>query len=127
MTKNITVTVGIYDVIKDTIRRKKVSKKVEERLTEELKNASQVRRKELPENTVTVNRKVTILDHNSKEEKEYIFVSTTKAKPRKNKYSIISDIALATVGRSVGDVIEWPFDDGDKTIEIVKVEPFELN
>lgn len=71
MTKNIIVTTGIYDVIKDHIRRKKVTQAEEDRLAEELKNAVQVRRKELPEETVTVNRKVTILDHSTNQEKEY--------------------------------------------------------
>ncbi len=37
----------------------------------------------------------------------------------------IYDIALATVGYKVGDVIEWPFIDGERKIEILKVEPFE--
>ena len=38
---------------------------------------------------------------------------------------LISDIALATVGYKVGDVIEWPFKDGDKKIEILEVSVFE--
>lgn len=83
MTKNIIVTTGIYDVIKDHIRRKKVTQAEEDRLAEELKNAVQVRRKELPEETVTVNRKVTILDHSTNQEKEYIFVPTTRVKLKK--------------------------------------------
>lgn len=37
MTKNIIVTTGIYDVIKDHIRRKKVTQAEEDRLAEELK------------------------------------------------------------------------------------------
>ena len=125
MTKNIIVTTGIYDVIKDHIRRKKVTQAEEDRLAEELKNAVQVRRKELPEETVTVNRKVTILDHSTNQEKEYIFVPTTRVKLKKNKHSILYDMALATVGYSVGDIIEWPFKTGEKKIEILKVEVFE--
>lgn len=34
-------------------------------------------------------------------------------------------MALATVGYSVGDIIEWPFKTGEKKIEILKVEVFE--
>jgi regulator of nucleoside diphosphate kinase len=52
-------------------------------------------------------------------------VATTKAKPAKNKYSILSDIALATVGYKVGDIIDWPFKDGERRIEILKVEPWQ--
>lgn len=123
--QKIIVTTGIYDIIKDHIRRKRVTPKEEKILTEQLRNATQVLRRNLPENRVTVNRKVTIKDHTSGEEKEYIFVSTTKAKPKKNKYSILSDIAVATVGSKVGDKIDWPFRDGERTVEIMKVEPFE--
>ena len=125
MTKSIVLTTGIYDVIKDHLRRKRVSPDEEKRLTEELRNATQVRRRDLPEEVVTVNRKVTVKDHDSNEEQEFIFVSTAKAKPKKNKHSILSDMALATVGYSVGDVIRWPFQDGERVIEILQVEPFE--
>jgi len=79
MNKNIVLTTGIYDVIKDHLRRKRVSPDEEQRLTEELRNAKQVRRRELPDDVVTVNRKVVVKDHTSDQEQEYIFVSTTKA------------------------------------------------
>ncbi|MEN2434404.1 GreA/GreB family elongation factor [Weeksellaceae bacterium A-14] len=125
MNKNIVLTTGIYDVIKDHLRRKRVSPDEEQRLTEELRNAKQVRRRELPDDVVTVNRKVVVKDHTSDQEQEYIFVSTTKAKPKKNKHSILSEMALATVGYRVGDIIRWPFREGERTIEILQVEPFE--
>ncbi len=123
--QNIVVTTGIYDIIKDHIRRKKVTQAEEKILTDQLRNAKQVLRRDLPADRVTVNRKVTIKDHTMNEEKEYLFVSTTKAKPKKNKYSILSDIALSTVGCKVGDQFDWPFREGNRTIEILKVESFE--
>ncbi|MEI7488527.1 MAG: GreA/GreB family elongation factor [Chryseobacterium sp.] len=125
MLDNIIVTTGIYDAIKDHLRRKKVSKDEENRLTGELRKAKQVLRRDLPSNFVTVDRKVTIKDYTQDFEHEYIFVASTKAKPKKNKYSILSDIALATVGYKVGDVIEWPFKEGERKIEILKVEALE--
>lgn len=125
MLDNIIVTTGIYDAIKDHLRRKKVSKDEENRLTGELRKAKQVLRRDLPSDIVTVDRKVTIKDHTQDFEHEYIFVASTKAKPKKNKYSILSDIALATVGYKVGDVIEWPFKEGERKIEILKVEALE--
>lgn len=122
MSNHITVTTGIYDAIKDTLRRKKVSMPEEKRLTEELRKAKQVLRRNLPDDVVTVDRKVTIKDHTRDFEHEYIFVASAKAKPAKNKHSILSDIALATVGYKVGDIIDWPFKDGERKIEILKVE-----
>ena len=126
MSNQIVLTTGIYDVVKDYVRRKRVSINEENRLIEELRDAKQVLRRDLPEDVVTVERKVTIKDHTLNEEQEYIFVPTSiKPKPRKNKYSILSNMALATVGMPVGSVIEWPFPEGEKKIEILKVEPFE--
>lgn len=122
MSNHIIVTTGIYDAIKDTLRRKKVSRDEEKRLTEELRKAQQVLRRNLPADVVTVDRKVTLKDHTQNFEHEYIFVASAKAKPAKNKHSILSDIALATVGYKVGDIIEWPFKDGERKIEILKVE-----
>ncbi len=122
MSENIVLTTGVYDAIKDHLRRKKVTANEEVRLLAELKGAKQVLRKNLPNDVVTVDRKVTIKDLNQNLEKEYIFVGISEAKPKKNKYSILSDIALATMGYKVGDVIEWPFKDGERRIEILKVE-----
>lgn len=122
MSDQIILTTGIYDAIKDHLRRKKVSHNEEVRLASELRNALQVRKRVLPEDVVTVNRKVTIKDLSQNKEEEYIFVGVAEAKPKKNKHSILSDMALATVGYKVGDVIEWPFRDGERRIEILKVE-----
>lgn len=122
MSENIILTTGIYDLIKDHIRRKKVTKQEEEILTSELKNAKQVLRKDLPDDVVTVNRRVRLKDHSTQEETEYHFVSPLKEKPKKGKQSILSSTALAIVGRKTGDVITWPFNEGEKKIEILKVE-----
>ena len=128
MSNQIVLTTGIYDVVKDYVRRKRISINEENRLIEELRDAKQVLRRDLPEDVVTVERKVTIKDHTLNEEQEYIFVPTSiKPKPRKNKYSILSDMALATVGYKVGDIINWPFKEGERKIEILKVEPWIQN
>lgn len=122
MSQQILITTGIYDLIKDHLRRKKVTAEVESTLLLELRTAKQVLRRDLPEDVVTVDRLVTVKDHSTNEEKEYLFVSDKEAKPKKNKHSILSDIALATIGYKVGQIIEWPFADGEKKIEILKVE-----
>ena len=49
MSANVILTTGIYDLIKDHVRRKKVTIEQEEILLAELKKASQVLRKDLPE------------------------------------------------------------------------------
>lgn len=122
MSENIIVTTGIYDLIKDHVRRKKVTQQEEDRLLLELKNAKQVLRRELPNDVVTVNRRVKIKDHTSNNEKDYMFVSTTKTNNKKGKLSILCDVAVATIGRKVGDIIDWPFKDGERKLEILRVE-----
>ncbi|MFB9055491.1 GreA/GreB family elongation factor [Mariniflexile ostreae] len=124
MSEHVILTTGIYDMIKEHVRRKKVTKQEEELLIAELKSAQQVLRKDLPNDVVTVNRKVTIKDHTANKEEDYFFVSTNKVNNKKRKFSILCDVAVATVGRKVGDVIDWPFKNGEKKIEILNVESF---
>ncbi len=122
MSENVILTTGIYDLIKDHVRRKKVTQQEEALLLLELKEAEQVLRRDLPDNIVTVNRRVKIKDHTKNKEKEYLFVATTKTNNKKGKLSILCDVAVATVGRQVGDIINWPFRDGERKLEILGVE-----
>lgn len=127
MTESRILTTGIYDAIKEHVRRKKVNPEAEQRLLEGLRFAKQVLRRELPEDVVTVNTKIKVKDHSTGAVNDYILIGTNvKPKPAKQKYSILSEIGLSTVGYKVGDVIEWPFDEGVKKIEILEKVPVEL-
>lgn len=122
MSDSIVLTTGVYDLIKDHLRRKKTTKEEEEILLAQLKGAKQVLRKELPADVVTINSQVRIKDYSSNQERNYQFVPASLEKVKRGKLSILSDIALATVGNKVGDIIDWPFKDGEKKIEIMSVE-----
>lgn len=122
MSQNIILTTGIYDLIKDHVRRKKVTPAEEELLLQELKKASQVLRRNLPSDVVTVNRRITFKDHTQNEEKTVVFVGPKKSKPSKNKISILSDEGIAMVGYRSGQKIEWPSKRGLLNLEIIKVE-----
>lgn len=122
MSQHIILTTGIYDLIKDQVRRKRVTFAEETRLNDELKTAKQVRRRELPAEVVTVNRRVTVKDHTNNKEDTFIFVATTKERRKKGKFSIMSEMGIAIVGYKVGDIINWPFKNGERTIEITRVE-----
>lgn len=124
MSDNIVLTTGIYDLIKDHLRRKKTTIQQEEILLNQLKLAKQVRRKELPEDVVTINCEVKVKDFSTNEEEKYLLVDANKEKVKKGKYSILSPMGLATVGNKVGDVITWPFEEGEKKIEILGVEHY---
>lgn len=125
MSQHIILTTGIYDLIKDHVRRKKVTAPEEVLLINELKKASQVLRRDLPEDVVSVNRKVTYRDHLNNEEKTVLFVGPKKSKPSKNKVSILSDEGIAMVGYKTGDFVEWPSKKGNLKLEILNVEEIE--
>jgi regulator of nucleoside diphosphate kinase len=122
MSQNIILTTGIYDLIKDHIRRKKVTPTEEEILKLQLKNAKQLTRKNLPDDIVNVDTRVTVKNVDSNLEETYIFVAPDKAKKRNNTESILTTMGLALVGCKVGDVINWDFEEGEKQLEIMTVE-----
>ncbi len=122
MTQNIVLTTGTYDLIKDHVRRKKVTPGEEKIILSELKKASQVLRRELPANTVCVNSIVTYREHTSNQEKTVTFVGPGKSNPNKNKISILSDEGIAMVGYKTGNIIEWPAKKGTLKLEILNVE-----
>ncbi|AWK07426.1 transcription elongation factor GreAB [Flavobacterium crocinum] len=122
MSQSIILTTGTYDLIKDHVRRKKVTPHEEELLLNQLKHATQVLRRNLPEDIVSVNRKVTYKDHIKDEEKTILLVGPEKVKVSKNKISVLSDEGIAMIGYKVGDVVEWPAKKGNLKLEILNVE-----
>ncbi|WP_068599208.1 GreA/GreB family elongation factor [Vaginella massiliensis] len=122
MSSNVILTTGIYDLIKDHILRRKVTLEQEQILTEELRTAEQVLRKDLPADVVSVDRKVKVKEITSNEEIEILLVGPKQAKLKNNKHSVLGDVGLATVGHKVGEIIKWPTNQGVKEYEIVSVE-----
>jgi regulator of nucleoside diphosphate kinase len=122
MSQEIILTTGIYDLIKDHVRRKKVSAAAETLVLAKLKGAKQITRKNLPQEVISIDTRVTIKNHTSQEEEVHSFVAPDKAKQKNKTQSILTDIGLAVVGNKEGDVIEWPFQDSILKLEIIKVE-----
>jgi regulator of nucleoside diphosphate kinase len=122
MSQNIILTTGIYDLIKDHIKSKKVTPSEEEILKLQLKNAKQLTRKNLPDDIVDIDKRVTVKNLDSDLEETYVFVAPDKAKKRNKTESILTTIGLALVGWKEGDVINWPFEEGEKQLEILTVE-----
>ena len=123
MSSNLILTTGVYDLIKDHLRRRKVTKSQEEILVEALKNAKQILRRDLPKEVVSVNNILKVKDVTTNEEIEIRLVAPSKANFKKKKYSILSDLGLATVGKSVGETVEWPTATETKTYQILATEP----
>lgn len=119
--QSIILTTGMFDLLKDQIRRKKLSNLNEANLIEQLKNAKQVLRKDLPDNVVDINRKVRLADVESGETYTYSFVAPEKAKPKHNTTSILSPIGLALIGYAEGTELSWEMDNGIRQYRIEAV------
>ena len=117
----VVLTTGIYDLLKDHIRRKKLSKANEAALELQLKKANQVLRKDLPLDVVTVNTLVTVRDVVTGTETDFKFVSPDKARRKNGTVSILSPMGIAMIGYAEGALVEWEFEGSLKTNEIVKV------
>ena len=120
-TSSIILTTGMFDLLKDQIRRKKLSNINEANLVEQLKNAKQVLRKDLPGNVVDINRKVRLADVETGETYTYSFVAPEKAKPKHNTTSILSPIGLALIGYAEGTELSWEMDNGIRQYRVEEV------
>jgi regulator of nucleoside diphosphate kinase len=119
--KPIILTTGIYDLLKEEIRKKRLSKSNEEKLEIELKKSKQVLSRDLPNDVVTVNTKVLVKDLETGEEIENKFVSPQRARRKNKTTSILSAIGVATIGYSTNDIIQWELPEGIKSYQIIKV------
>ena len=115
------VTTSVYDFIKDQIHRKRVLPAEEELLKAELKNAIQLPNRELPYQVVKVGSFVLLKDHTNGNEQEFQVVGLGKSKPSKGKFAMDSSIVLAILGRNEGSILDWPFKEGMRRIEILRV------
>ncbi len=73
---------GIFDLLKDHIKRKKLSRYNELKLELELRSARQVLRRELPETIVSIDRKVKVRELDLGKEYTYNLVAENKAKEK---------------------------------------------
>ena len=119
---SITLTTGIYDLLKEQIRKRKLSRYNEEKLELELKKATQVLNRYLPDDVVTVGKLVTVTDLESGQEHTYKLVAPEKARKKHHTTSILSPIGLAMVGYSQGSEVNWNMPEGNKTFRISKVD-----
>jgi len=103
----IVLTTGMYDLLKEQLRTRKLSRYNEDKLILELKSARQVLSRELPENIVTVDKKVRVKDLNSGEELSFKLVAPAKAKRKHNTDSILSPIGIAMLGYEQGAELKW--------------------
>lgn len=117
----IVLSTGIYDLLKDHLRRRKLSKYNEAKLELELKHAKQVLRNDLPADVVTVDTNVKVKELESGEEFSYKLVAPAKARRKNNTLSILSPIGVAILGYTQGAVVQWEMPEGVKQYQIQEV------
>ncbi len=103
----IILSTGIYDLLKDHLRRRKLSRYNEAKLELELKHARQVLRNDLPADVVTVDTHVKVKEIESGKEFIYKLVAPAKARRKNNTLSILSPIGVAILGYAQGAVVQW--------------------
>ena len=91
------------------------------KLSEELKHATIVESKDIPNNIITMNSLVRVVDLNYEEETLYSLVYPDNADITKNKLSILAPIGTALLGYSVGDTIEWDVPEGSIKLYIKEI------
>jgi len=125
-TPQLNLSKGVFVLLKEYLRtNNKLSEFNKKRLSEELKYANVVVRKEVPEEAVDLDTWVKITDMESKQELEFSLVHPTKAKVSKNKLSVLSPIGVALLGYNVGDQVEWEMPEGLKMYKIEEVKILE--
>lgn len=115
-----------YELLKQIIsnaehNKDKTYKASIEKLTNELKSATIVNDKFMPEEIVRFNSVVTIQTPFG-EPKTYQIVTPEKSDIAQNKLSILAPMGLALFGYAISDEIMWQFPTGVHAIKILKVE-----
>jgi len=78
-------------------------------------------RKDLPEDTVTVDKTVKVKHIDTGTEIQYNLAAPAKAKNKNNILSILSPIGIAILGYSEGDELSWEMPEGIQEYRIEKV------
>lgn len=93
-----------------------------EALDNELGRAKIVRDRELPENVVAIDSRVTFIDLDTAEESTVTLVYPTNADIEQMKISVLSPVGTALIGLAVGGKIDWPLPNGKiRHLQVVDV------
>lgn len=92
-----------------------------EKLQLELNRAEIVSPQEIPEDVITMNSTVCLVDLDTGEEEIYTLVFPEDAELRQGKISIFAPIGTAMLGYEVGDVFEWEVPAGKRRLRVEKI------
>ena len=92
-----------------------------EKLEEELSHAEVVPPNQIPDNVVTMNSKVCLVDQESQEEKILTLVFPKDADISQGKISVLAPIGTAMLGYRTGSIFQWDVPAGKKHFKVAKI------
>ncbi len=87
----------------------------------ELNKAKIMKSQDIPNDVITMNSEIHLLDVSSGEEVVYKLVFPNQANASEYRVSILAPIGTALLGYSVGDVIEWKVPSGIAKLKVEKI------
>jgi regulator of nucleoside diphosphate kinase len=87
-------------------------------LSHELAEAEIVTSREIPQDVVTMNSKVILVDVDSGERMEFVLVFPQDADADLGMISILAPVGTAILGYAKGNTVEWPVPSGVRRIRI---------
>jgi len=120
----ITLTTGMFDLLKVQIAKRRLDQQNELRISSELRNAKQVLRRDLPAGIVDVYKTVTVIDLETNEQNVYNFVPQNVARRKHGTVSILSGLGIALLGHKEGTKLKWETPEGEKSYHIKAISDF---
>ena len=90
-------------------------------LEDELARGKVVKSQDIPDNIITMNSKIHLLDLDTQEEMIYRLVFPDNADVAEGKISILAPIGTAMLGYKTGDIIEWKVPGGITKLEVKEI------
>ena len=106
---------------KDDKYSKELEKKHLKGLEDELKRGKVVKSQDVPNNVITMNSKVRLLNIDTQEELIYQLVFPGTANSAHNKISVLAPVGTALLGYKVGDIIEWDVPAGLTKLKVEEI------
>lgn len=110
---------NLSDSYKESTRKSSIL-----RLKEELKSAIILDEKELPEDIIRFNSNVVVATKDGWQN-DFQLVAVAESNFANKKVSILTPMGLAIIGYAQGDIIDWEFPGGVKSLEIKEVKQTE--
>ncbi len=126
MDKKIYITTDNFRKLQETIDNLRLladvlEKESLDKLEAELRRATIIDQDKTPDDVVTMNSTVCLMDIESGKEETYKLVYPSDADIEENKISVLAPIGTAIIGYKAGDVVEWRVPAGARKILIKEI------